>query len=142
MCVCVCVWTGCITSESIVSGSSGGSIAATLVSAGICTSDAMKVITQLATNKEFNKDKDKGIQQVILDMLPGQESYKQCNGHLHITVTQVSPTLIKRALVISEFESNEDLASTVSTSCFIPLWSSYALSTAFRGTRALDGGGK
>jgi predicted acylesterase/phospholipase RssA len=126
----------------VVAGSSGGSIAATLVSADISAPDAMTIISLLATNKEFNKDKDKGIRQVTLDILPDPLTYQQCNHKLHITVTQVAPTFIKRALVVSEFQSNEDLASAVSASCFIPLWSNMRLTTAFRDTKAIDGGSK
>ena len=117
-------------------------LAATLVSADICTIDAMKIISQLATNKEFNKDKDKGIRQVMLDVLPGPDAYSHCCNKLHITVTQVSPTFIKRALIISDFQSNEDLAEAVSASCYIPLWSNMRLTTSFRNTKAIDGGGE
>jgi hypothetical protein len=102
----------------------------------------MKIISQLATDKVFNKDKDKGIRQVIFDMLPNSDSYEQCNNKLHITVTQVAPTFIKRALIISEFQSNQDLAAAVAASCFIPLWSNRHLTTGFRGTEAIDGGGE
>jgi hypothetical protein len=102
----------------------------------------MEIISQLASDKAFNKDKDRGIRRVIMDVLPGPDTYQHCSGKLHVTITQVSPTFIKRALIISDFESNEDLASAVCASCYIPLWSNLGLTTRFRETRAVDGGGE
>ena len=135
------MYKGHLTKDSLVAGSSGGAIAATLAASDGCTSQAMEIIKDLATDKEFNKDKAVGIRNVMLKFLPSTDTYLQCNNRLHVTVTQVSPKFIKRALVISEYKSNEDLAAAVSASCYIPMWSNIGVSTDFRDTKAIDGGG-
>lgn len=131
---------GYLTNKSVVAGSSGGSIAATIAATDACTSKAMELILKLSKDKEFNRNKDLGIRRVILEFLPSSESFKGCNNILHITVTQVSPAFVRHPIVVSDYHSNEDLAAAVSSSCYIPLWSNLALSTDFRGTRVIDGG--
>lgn len=131
---------GLINKDSVVAGSSGGSIAATIVKSGLCAREAMKIVSDLGSNEEFKADMDVGIRKFVLDLLPSEDFYLQCNDKLYITVTQLHPEFTRRATLVSKFSSNCDLVSAISTSCFIPLWTNRRLTTNFRGAKAIDGG--
>ena len=61
---------------------------------------------------------------------------EQCNEKCFISITKASN---KSNLLISEFESKEDLVEAVSASSFVPMMSGY-IPPKFRGQYALDGG--
>jgi hypothetical protein len=133
-----------LTSESVVSGSSGGAIAATLSCLDVDLNDSMNQSLQAFGDPLFHKNIDVGLRKLIRSSLP-PDSYLKCNDRLYITVTQVAPKFHKRATLISNFESDDDLVDAIAASCFIPFWSSKKTSTVFqsagrKGEKYIDGG--
>lgn len=59
-----------------------------------------------------------------------------CNERLFVSITKVSN---KANLLVSQFESKEDLVDAVSASSFVPMMSGY-IPPKFRGQFAIDGG--
>ena len=62
----------------------------------------------------------------------------RARGRVHVAVTAALPR--PRPVLVSDFESREDLISALLTSCHIPFWMDGKWARDFRGETHLDGG--
>jgi hypothetical protein len=127
-----------ISSKSIVAGSSGGAIAAVIVSTNVSELDALEAFKISVHDSKPMKNIDSNLRKMLSEMLP-PDAYLRCSHTCHLTITKVSP-LQKTPFLISEFSSNSDLIDCVATSCFIPLYCAPKTFTIFRGEKSIDGG--
>lgn len=127
-----------LTSNSKVSGTSGGSISAAVAALGYCPKECLELVISLSELSGFFSNKDAAIREMFnLKIKP--EDVLHLNHRLHVTVTQLRPTA--SLLIVNEFYDKEDLISCIAASCFVPLWSNPpATFTYFRGVPAIDGG--
>lgn len=130
-----------IHSNSIVSGSSGGSIAATLIATNMNELDALNIFKQSILIMKPMKNIDQILKQMLTEILPNN-SYQLCNQNssCHITVTKLILLNKKQPLIISNYDSNDDLINCIATSCFIPFYSAPKPYTIFRNEKYIDGG--
>jgi hypothetical protein len=128
-----------ISSKSTVSGSSGGAIAAVLISTNVNELDALTAFKQSVHLAKPMHNIDTNLRQMLHEMLP-KDAYLLCTNSCHITVTKLSSMKTKTPLIISEFISNEDLIDCIATSCFIPFYCAPKLYTIFRQEKHIDGG--
>ena len=80
-------------------------------------------------------DVNKIITDALHKVLP-EDCHKRVNGRLHISVTRVSDN---KNVILSRFDSKEDLIQAVLCSCFIPFWSGI-FPPKFHGVSYIDGG--
>jgi hypothetical protein len=128
-----------ISSQSIVSGSSGGAIAAALISTNVNELDALVAFKQSVHLSKPMDNIDSNLRKMLHQMLP-DDADLLCTNTCHITVTKLSSMKEKSPSIISEFSSNEDLIDCIATSCFIPLYCAPKLYTIFRQEKHIDGG--
>jgi hypothetical protein len=76
------------SSDSILAGTSGGSLCALMGCAGFSANKALSLIVQLSRNSEFNNDINAGLKKHVRPLLP-PDILERCNGKLHVTVTKV-----------------------------------------------------
>lgn len=108
-------------------------------STGESTSEVLKVAIQARSRAlgPFHPtfDVNKIITDALEKVLP-EDCHKRVNGRLHISVTRVSDS---KNVILSQFDSKEDLIQAVLCSCFIPFWSGI-FPPKFHGVSYIDGG--
>ncbi|XP_064635021.1 patatin-like phospholipase domain-containing protein 2 [Lineus longissimus] len=130
-------------SKGKISGASAGALAAACLLTDVCLGECTTFVLHIATkarsralgpfHPSFN------IAQILQDgiesILP-PDAHKMCSGRLHISLTRVSD---RKNLVVSEYESRQDLIQALMCSAFIPFYSGLIPPT-YRGARYVDGG--
>ena len=124
-----------------IGGASAGSLAALALVCDLPLAEVTKEVVMVAFetngkklgpfNPKFNLHKKI---KSILNSFP-EDIAEKSNGRLHISLTQASKM---KNLLISEFQSKEDLVDAVCASSFVPLMSGVK-PPRFRGKRVLDG---
>lgn len=132
---------GYLNEHTIYAGTSGGAIGALVGCCDIPTEVALNALIALSKDETFKTDIDKGLKQVLRDLVMNHtngsqmqggkvpsyrsnEIVKKCNHRLHITVTKLWPNPTFLPHVVSQFHSAEHLLDVITASCFIPLYSS------------------
>lgn len=111
-----------ITNKTLLSGTSGGALAALIALTDISCDEAFNHIVKMSIDKSFQKNINLGIKKVLRNMLP-DDILTRCNGRLYICVTKVWPDPMKNPLILHHFDSKEHLIDVVAASCFIPVYS-------------------
>jgi hypothetical protein len=127
-----------ISSKSIVAGTSGGAIAAVMVSTNVSELDALEAFKLSIHDAKPMNNIDSNLRKMLTEMLPN-DAYLRCTNTCHLTITKVLP-LETKPILISQFSSNSDLIDCIATSCFIPLYCAPKMFTIFRGEKYIDGG--
>lgn len=125
-----------------LSGASAGAIAACLLlldcPLGQITSDVFRIAIEAReyTLGPFSPRFDvcKILRDKLFYIMP-HDAYLTCSGKLSISVTRVSDG---KNVILSQFNSNEELIQALLCSSFIPIFSGYIPPT-FRGVRYIDG---
>ncbi|RWS26504.1 patatin-like phospholipase domain-containing protein 2 [Leptotrombidium deliense] len=126
-----------------ISGASVGALVATAMACnlplGESTSDILKVAIQARSRAlgPFHPtfDINKILTDALIKTLP-ENAHVLVNGRLHISVTRVSDG---NNVILSQFDSKEDLIQAMLCSCFIPFWSGI-VPPKFHGVAYMDGG--
>jgi hypothetical protein len=126
-----------LDTSSMVAGSSGGAITAALCAVGTCERKGLNMFIESSKDYKIAADIDSNLRASLRETIP-VDSYKTCQGKLHITITELSPKPTLKT--ISEFHSDDDLIDCIGTSCYIPLYCGPSLSTTFRNRKSIDGG--
>ncbi|GMT35266.1 hypothetical protein PFISCL1PPCAC_26563 [Pristionchus fissidentatus] len=126
-----------------ISGASAGSIVAAALICNVCISQATSTVLQVVTqarariggplNPEF--DLMGIVRQELVRVLP-PDAFKMCHNKLYISLTRWSD---RRNVVVSQYETNQDLIDAIICSCFIPLYCGL-VPPSYRGTQYIDGG--
>ncbi|XP_066973761.1 1-acylglycerol-3-phosphate O-acyltransferase Pnpla3-like isoform X1 [Macrobrachium rosenbergii] len=126
-----------------ISGASAGALAAVCLLCdsplGTITSSVLKTATEARSrtlgpfSPTFNVEKL--LREGLLSVLP-DDAHKIVSGKLFISVTRVSDG---KNILLSQFDSREELIQAILCSCFIPGFSGW-LPTRFCGVRYVDGG--
>ncbi|KJH45810.1 phospholipase, patatin family [Dictyocaulus viviparus] len=129
--------------ENRISGASAGAIVAACLVTNVClskaTSTILKVVSQARSRSlgplhpEFNL-LDLVREEISHQLPPG--SYKRCNGRLQISLTRWKDS---KNIVISDFNSDEELIDAIICSCYIPVFCGNT-PPSFRGEMYIDGG--
>ena len=131
-------------------GDSSGSLTAASAALNIPVSHSMKnfVLPCLKEKREsqysgfaqWGKIISKHMFNTIYTFNPELEgkAHKELSGKLHVSVSLVTPFL--RNVLISDFDSEEDFANTVITSCHLPWVLNGSFFTNLRGHTCIDGG--
>uniref|UniRef100_A0A224X3Q6 triacylglycerol lipase n=1 Tax=Megacormus gertschi TaxID=1843536 RepID=A0A224X3Q6_9SCOR len=126
-----------------IAGASGGSLAACAlicsVPLGETTSDVLRIALQ-ARSRTLGPlhpgfDLNKILYDGLVRMLP-EDAHLRCNGRLHVSVTRVKDF---KNVLLSEFNSRDDLIQALLCSCFIPFYSGI-VPPKFCGVAYVDGG--
>lgn len=126
-----------LNKDSIVSGSSGGAIAAIVCSTNLNEIEVLEAFKISIKDMKPMNNIDNNLRFMLEKMLP-LNAYIDCTNHSFITITPIKPP--HKTKIISTFQSNKDLIDCVATSCFIPGYSAKKLSTIFRDEECIDGG--
>ena len=132
-------------SKHKIAGSSAGALVATAYLCGgsiplaHCTTGflAIAIEARAHTLGPFHPSFD--IQAMVREALERglpDDAYKKADGRLHVSLTRVDDG---KNVIISSFDSNEDLIQVLLCSCFIPFWSGLRL-PKYRGICYMDGG--
>ena len=113
---------GWMNHNSLLAGTSGGSLGAVLAISDIDTKVSLEAIIEMSKNKKFKSNIDKGLKETLGEILP-LDIHTKCNDRLFIVTTKVWPQLERKPFIISQFKDREHLLDTVSASCFIPFYS-------------------
>lgn len=113
---------GYFSSSSIISGTSGGSIVATIACSELPPLDCLEYIIEASLDKTFKGNIHSGMKKSLAKFLP-HDIVQKCDQRLHICVTKLWPSPNRNATIINRFESKEDLLDAIAASCFIPLYS-------------------
>uniref|UniRef100_A0A0A9W8S5 triacylglycerol lipase n=1 Tax=Lygus hesperus TaxID=30085 RepID=A0A0A9W8S5_LYGHE len=126
-----------------ISGASAGAIAACGllcdIPIGDVVSDVLNLIREarLRTLGPFSPSFH--VQEVLLEglskVLP-EDAHLRVNGKLHISLTRVYDG---KNVIVSHFDSKEDLLECLLASCFVPIFSGF-IPPKFHGERYIDGG--
>ncbi|XP_022918776.1 1-acylglycerol-3-phosphate O-acyltransferase Pnpla3-like isoform X2 [Onthophagus taurus] len=126
-----------------ISGASAGALAACSLLCdlpiGDLASDVLRVATEARSRSlgAFHPKFD--IQRILLDgldkILP-EDAHLRVNGRLHISLTRVHDG---KNIILSHFNSREELMQAINASCFIPLFSGL-VPPLVNGVRYIDGG--
>jgi patatin-like phospholipase domain-containing protein 2 len=127
-----------------ISGSSAGALVALSYICGnlqlaYCATDFLAVAIEARSRRlgPFHPSFD--IQNIVRKALERglpADAYIKANGRLHVSLTRLEDG---KNVIISEFNSNEDLIQVLLCSCFIPLWSGIWL-PKYKGVTYVDGG--
>lgn len=131
---------GIITENTKLGGASAGSLIAACYHSGIGTKAATEACMTLAAELRTNGTRGKlktNLRIFLEDLLPA-DVHERCSNKAYISVTQAFPR--PRNMLLSHYESREDLIEALLTSCHIPWWFDNTLFTMFRGKRCYDGG--
>jgi hypothetical protein len=112
---------GVLDQQSICSGTSGGALAATIAVNNISCDQALQYLIEASTDKVFRKDIHGGLKRLLRDILP-TNVHEISNHRLIICVTKVWPQF-NHPVLISNFDSRENLIDVIAASCFIPVYS-------------------
>ncbi|XP_017775894.1 PREDICTED: patatin-like phospholipase domain-containing protein 2 isoform X2 [Nicrophorus vespilloides] len=126
-----------------ISGASAGAIAACCLLCdlplGDLTSDVLRVATEARSKSLGPFAPSFNIQDILFEgiskVLP-DDAHLMVNGKLHISLTRVYDG---KNVIVSHFDSKEDLMQALLCSAFIPLFSGL-LPPKFHGVRYMDGG--
>ncbi|XP_026472566.1 1-acylglycerol-3-phosphate O-acyltransferase Pnpla3-like [Ctenocephalides felis] len=103
------------------------------------TSDVLRVVNEARKRSLGPLSPSFNIQNVLLEglqkFLP-EDAHLRVNGKLHISLTRVYDG---KNVIVSQFNSREDLLQALLASCFIPVFSGL-LPPRFHGIRYMDGG--
>lgn len=107
--------------------------------AGDFTSDVLRVATEARSRSLGPFHPSFNVQKLLLEglekFLP-DNAHLMVNGKLHISLTRVYDG---KNVIVSQFNSKEDLIAALNASCFIPFFSGI-LPPKFQGVRYMDGG--
>ncbi|XP_062126060.1 1-acylglycerol-3-phosphate O-acyltransferase Pnpla3-like isoform X1 [Drosophila sulfurigaster albostrigata] len=125
-----------------IGGASAGSLAACCLLCdlplGSMTSDFFRVVNEARRHSLGPFSPSFNIQTCLLEGLQKhlpEDAHKRVNGRLHISLTSVFDG---QNVIISEFESREEVLQALLCACFIPGFSGI-LPPRFRGVRYMDG---
>ncbi|XP_066999744.2 1-acylglycerol-3-phosphate O-acyltransferase Pnpla3 isoform X2 [Anabrus simplex] len=126
-----------------ISGASFGAIAACCLLCdlplGEMVSDVLRVVQEARSKTLGPFSPSFNIQNVLLEgmqkVLP-EDAHLRVSGKLHISLTRVYDG---KNVIVSQFNSKEDLQQALLASCFIPIFSGL-LPPRFHGIRYMDGG--
>ncbi|XP_034103164.1 1-acylglycerol-3-phosphate O-acyltransferase Pnpla3 [Drosophila albomicans] len=125
-----------------ISGASAGSLAACCLLCdlplGSMTSDFFRVVNEARRYSLGPFSPSFNIQTSLLEGLQKhlpEDAHKRVNGRLHISLTRVYDG---KNVIISEFESRQEVLDALMCACFIPGFSGI-LPPRFRGVRYMDG---
>ncbi|KAH8405328.1 hypothetical protein KR222_005354 [Zaprionus bogoriensis] len=125
-----------------IGGASAGSLAACCLLCdlplGIMTADFFRVVNEARRYSLGPFSPSFNIQTCLLEGLQKQlpeDAHKRVSGRLHISLTRVHDG---QNVIISEFESREEVLQALLCACFIPGFSGI-LPPRFRGVRYMDG---
>uniref|UniRef100_A0A6M2DS36 triacylglycerol lipase n=1 Tax=Xenopsylla cheopis TaxID=163159 RepID=A0A6M2DS36_XENCH len=126
-----------------ISGASAGAIAACCLLCdmplGEMTSDVLRVVNEARSRSLGPLSPSFNIQNVLLEglekFLP-EDAHLRVSGKLHVSLTRVYDG---KNVIVSQFNSREDLLQALLASCFIPIFSGL-LPPRFHGIRYMDGG--
>eukprot|EP00037_Helgoeca_nana_P015243 m.142539 g.142539 ORF g.142539 m.142539 type:complete len:325 (-) comp22929_c0_seq1:103-1077(-) len=127
--------------EPMYYGVSGGSIVAVAMAIGTEPEELLRIA--FSTYDETPRGikiwarVDEILQKKFGDLFP-DDAHTLCSGRVGIGVTRVWPS--PKSLMITEFESKDDLISTVIASCFVPGYIDGSLMRRYRDCYAIDGG--
>nr|CAH7734815.1 unnamed protein product [Callosobruchus chinensis] len=126
-----------------VSGASFGAIAAVSMILGIplgdMTSDVLRVCAEARKRSLGAFSPSFNINRLLLENLEKflpDDAHIRCSGKLHVSLTRVHDG---KNVVISHFDSREELIQCLLASAFIPFFSGL-IPPKFRGVRYMDGG--
>lgn len=131
---------GIMTEDTKIGGASAGSLIAACYHSGIGTKAATDACLLLAAELRNNGTRGRlksNLRIFLEDLLPA-DVHERCTNRAYISVTRAFPR--PRNMLLSEYESREDLIEALLTSCHIPWWFDNTLFTMFRGKRCYDGG--
>jgi len=134
-----------LTNEKLLySGASSGSITATALAVGWDPEEIKEILLELS-DKAINREKYSflgAIGRMTGFLTYGLEHfwqkgsvYSKARQNLYIPVTRLYD---KKALIIKDFYSDEDLKKTIFASCYIPIY--YEKPVKFRNYYCIDGG--
>ncbi|KAK6057871.1 phospholipase, patatin family [Cooperia oncophora] len=129
--------------RSRISGASAGAIVACGLMTNICISQAtstiLSVVTQARSRALGPLHPAFNLLAVVREqvelMLP-PDAYKICRGRLQISLTRWRDN---KNVVVTEYDSNDDLIDAIICSCFIPIYCGIVPPT-YRGEAYIDGG--
>lgn len=132
---------GVMNSDSTFGGTSSGSLGSLIACCDVKPEDAMKSILELSTNSVFNSDKNKGLKEVLHELVD-EKAITACQNRLFITMTKVWPNPDGVVTIVSKFDTKQHLLDVVAASCFIPLYSApqLAVSVGNEASLYVDGG--
>ncbi|KAB0797303.1 hypothetical protein PPYR_08297 [Photinus pyralis] len=126
-----------------ISGASAGAIAACCLLCdlplGDITSDVLRVALDARSRSLGPFSPSFKIQTLLLEGLEKylpEDAHVRVSGKLHISLTRVYDG---KNVIVSQFESKEDLLQALLASAFVPIFSGI-LPPKFRGVRCMDGG--
>jgi len=127
-----------------ISGSSAGALVAMAHICGdlqlaYCTTDILAVAIEARSHTLGSLHPSFDIQAQVRESLERglpEDAYLKANGKLHVSLTRVEDG---ENVIISEFDSNEDLIQVLLCSCFIPLWSGIRF-PKYKNVAYIDGG--
>lgn len=113
---------GFLTPNSIIGGTSGGSLAAAIACTDISPEVALDYLIEMSQSKAFRNNLHDEIKTSLRKFLP-ENSLEKCNGRLHVCVTKLWPKPRREVTIINQFDSVDKLLDVIAASCFIPLYS-------------------
>ena len=127
-------------------GASAGAWAAMFMASGVSNSDWLKTYT--FTRNAFEAgDSSRVLEAYREQILPWlaeklpKDAYIRCNGRCFISITVLDRCgWLPRNMIVSQFESNEDLVNACFASSCIPFVVEHGMGPRFRGLRVVDGG--
>jgi predicted acylesterase/phospholipase RssA len=130
---------GYMSERTRIAGASAGSLIAACVNSGLSMDTVATRCEDLM--EDCRKHGTRGrlgivLEKFLQDSLP-DDAHIRCSGKTHVAVSSISPIT---PVLVSEFESRDDLIEALMTSCHVPLWMDGRLTTEFRGVTHLDGG--
>ncbi|XP_054158375.1 patatin-like phospholipase domain-containing protein 2 [Oppia nitens] len=132
-----------VGNRTLLVGTSAGALAATSMCLNLSLVDVAATILSVATDARTRSlgafDPSFDVNRILHDkldsMLPN-DCHTQANGRLVIGMTRVADG---KNVLISQFDSKQDLIDAIKCSSFIPLWSGI-LPPKFQGIAYIDGG--
>ncbi|XP_054158481.1 uncharacterized protein LOC128956790 [Oppia nitens] len=132
-----------LTNQTLVAGASAGALAAMALVLRLPLGESTSEILSVAIKARARAlgpfhpsfDVNKIIHDSLVKTLP-DDCHKRVNGRLVISMTRVSDG---KNVLISQFDSKEDLIKAIQCSCFIPFWSGI-IPPKFHGIAYMDGG--
>ena len=111
---------GYLTKNSLVAGTSGGSLGALVAVCDVEPLTALKIISDMARDRSFKKNIDLGLKEVLPSLL-NEHSLQKCNANLNVCVTKLWPNPKGSPHIINKYQNHEEIVDVVAASCFIPL---------------------
>lgn len=113
---------GVLTNDSIAAGTSGGSLAALVAVNDIAPEKALEYIIHNSTDKSFRGNIDIKLKLFLKRVIP-HDALQRSNGRLYVCVSRIWPKPRNQPVIISQYESIDNILSVIAASCFIPLYS-------------------